>query len=156
VESATDIHPIDYRVGFGRLLASDSEYRSSVKPRTFHFSAASKYRALEYAGDQYAAVIKYTSSHGIPVHYHLYNPVAVPWMTELPAAVDGQAPLQALTVGCRVVNAAALDTKLQRAGLAKAQHPSFEQIAGAPDRWDDDFWTLHHFVADLVIGCKEG
>jgi hypothetical protein len=156
VESAMDIHPIDYRGGFGRLLASDSEYRSSVKPRTFHFSPASKYRALEYAGDQYAAVLNYTSSHGIPVHYNLYNPVAVPWTAELPAAVDGQSPVKEVTAGCRVVNAATLDAKLQRAGMTKAQHPSFEQVAGAADRWDGDFWTLQHFVADLVIGCKEG
>ena len=156
VENATDIHPIDYRVGFGRLLASDSEYRSTVKARTFHFSTDSKYRALEYAGDQYAAVLKYTASYGIPVHYNLYHPLTVPWTTELPAAADGQTALPDLAVGCRVINAAALETKLERTGIAKAQHPSFEQIAGGPDPWDLDFWTLHHFVADLVIGCKEG
>jgi hypothetical protein len=156
VESATDIHPIDYRVGFGRLLASDSEYRSSVKPRIFHFSADSKYRALEYAGDQYAALLGYVGKHGIPVHYHLYNPVTIPWTTELPASVDGQVPLRDLTVGSRIINAATLDTKLQRAGLVKAQHPSFAQIAGSADQWDRDFWSLQHFVADLVIGCKEG
>jgi hypothetical protein len=156
IENATDIHPIGYRVGFARLLASDSEYRSSVKARTFHFSTGSKYKALEYAGDQYAAALDYTVKHGIPVHYHLYNPVEVPWTAELPASVDGQVPIKDVTAGCRVVNASTLDTKLQRAGLAKAQSPSFDQVAGAAGRWGDDFWTLQHFVADLVIGCKEG
>ncbi len=156
VENATDIQPIDYRAGFSRLLASESEYRSSVKPRTFHFSPDSKYRALEYASDQYAAVLDYTRSNGIPVHYHLYNPVTVPWTTELPAAAEASAHLRELTVGCRVINATALDVKLQRANLTKSQNPSFEQIGGSQSKLDEAFWTLHNFVADLVIGCKEG
>src|SRR5262245_3490640 len=38
IENPTDIHRVDYEMGFSRLFASESEYRSSVKPRTFHFS----------------------------------------------------------------------------------------------------------------------
>jgi hypothetical protein len=38
--------------------------------------------------------------------------------------------------------------------LNKPANPSFAQIGGIP--WDADFWTLHNFVADLVLGCKEG
>jgi hypothetical protein len=86
----------------------------------------------------------------------LYNPLTAPSAAELPAAADGDAPLPDLRVGCRVVNAATLDARLQRAGLAVAEHPSFSQIAGSPDRLDHEFWTLHNFVADLVLGCKEG
>jgi hypothetical protein len=29
-------------------------------------------------------------------------------------------------------------------------------VAGSDTSLDADFWTLHNFVADLVIGCKEG
>lgn len=46
IETALDIHEIDYRIGFGRLLSSESEYRSQIRPRTFNFAANSKYRAL--------------------------------------------------------------------------------------------------------------
>jgi hypothetical protein len=148
-----DIHRLDYMIGFGRLLESDSEYRSVVKPRTFHFTERSKYQALEYGGKQYKAVLDYTAMHGIPVHYQLYNPLTVPSAADLPAVADNDAPLPELRIGSRVVNAATLDARLQRAGLANAERPSFSQIAGSTD---DDFWTLHNFVADLVLGCKEG
>jgi hypothetical protein len=30
------------------------------------------------------------------------------------------------------------------------------ESAGKDAESDDDFWTLHNFVADLVIECKEG
>ena len=30
----------------------------------------------------------------------------------------------------------------------------FQQVAGTP--LDPNFWTLHNFVADLVLGCQEG
>ncbi|MBX9599561.1 MAG: hypothetical protein K2X35_01105 [Bryobacteraceae bacterium] len=156
IESATDALPIDYRVGFARLLATDSEYRSSVKTRAFHFSRDSRYRALEFAAQQYSAILDYTNKHGIPVHYQLYNPVEIPWMTELPADANGPAPVTAVTVGCRVINAVVLHEKLQRAALSKGQHPSFVQVAGMPKGWEKEFWSLQHFVADLVIGCKEG
>jgi hypothetical protein len=155
-EVETDIHPLDYRIGFGRLLESDSEYRSVVKPRTFHFTKRSKYQALEYGGEQYKAVLDYTAKHKIPVHYQLYNPLTVPSAADLPAAADNEAPLPELHVGCPVVNAATLDARLRRAKLAKADHPSFSQVAGSPDKLSEDFWTLQHFVADLVLGCKEG
>ena len=36
IENAEDMQPIDYRIGFGRLLSSEGEYRGRVKPRTFH------------------------------------------------------------------------------------------------------------------------
>lgn len=150
-EVEQDIHGIDYMVGFGRLLESDSEYRSLVKPRTFHFTERSKYQALEYGGKQYKAVLDYTAKHKIPVHYQLYNPATVPSAAELPAAVTGDALLPELRVCCRVVNAATLDARLRRSGLANAARPSFSQIAGATDKLDDDFWTLHNFVVDLVL-----
>jgi hypothetical protein len=156
LEVEQDIHRLDYMIGFGRLLESDSEYRAVVKPRTFHFSERPKYQALEYGGEQYRAVLDYTSKHGIPVHYQLYNPLTVPSSADLPAAVESDPPTADLRVGCRVVNASALDARLQRAGLRNTQRPSFAQIAGAGGRLDDDFWTLHNFVADLVLGCKEG
>jgi hypothetical protein len=155
VDVEQDIHRIDYMVGFGRLLESDSEYCSVVKSRTFHFTELSKYQALEYGGKQYKAVLGYTAKHGIPVHYQLYNPLTVPSAAHLPAAAD-DAPLPELRVGCRVMNAAILDARLQRAGLLSGRRPSFSQIAGSSDRLDQDFWTLHNFVADLVLGCKEG
>lgn len=65
--------------------------------------------------------------------------------------------MQNVTVGCRVNNAIALDAELQRAGLGKAQHPCFQQIAGAPAAWTMTAGRCTIYsVADLVIGCQEG
>lgn len=77
--------------------------------------------------------------HGIPVHYQLYNPLTVPSAADSPAVADGDAPLPELRIGSRVVNAATLDARLQRAGLANAERPSFSQIAGSTDKLDDDY-----------------
>jgi hypothetical protein len=44
--------------------------------------------------------------------------------------------------------------KLAAANLKKLAHPSFAEISGSPI--DLDCWTLHNFVADLLLGCKEG
>jgi hypothetical protein len=154
IESAIDIHSIDYRIGFGRLLSSDSEYRSQVRPRTFNFTQNSKYRALEYHSDQYDEILKYTSSYGIPVYYLLYNPLDIPSSAILPVPAAMQPSQSSLLIGCRVMKSDQLDRKLSDASLNKSANPSFAQIGGIP--MDADFWTLHNFVADLVLGCKEG
>lgn len=76
--------PIDYMVGFGRLLHSDSEFRMATRDRRFSFSQDSKYRALEYRGKQYARVLEYQDREKIPVHYLFYNPLAIPSSQTIP------------------------------------------------------------------------
>jgi hypothetical protein len=157
IELATDMHAVDYEVGFGRLLTSDSEYGSQVKPRTFHFSKDSKYRALEYKETQYEAILKYAKDHGISVHYLLYNPLHLPSDAVIPVVAGAaQKSQNDGDIGCRIMNSATLDMKLASAKLKKSNNPSFEQIAGSLTQIDSEFWTLHNFVVDLVIACKEG
>jgi hypothetical protein len=157
IENAAEDIELDYAIGFGRLLESDSEYRSVVKPRTFHFSSQSRYRALEYSGDQYKAILKYTQDTSIQVHYLLYNPLTLPWTVVVPV-INGSTPKSTEeTVCCRAIGAGVLDTKLRAASVAAGDNPSFAQICGAdPHRPDLDNWRLETFVADLVLGCKEG
>jgi hypothetical protein len=156
IETAVDMHPLDYGVGFGRLLASEGEYRAQVKPRLFHFSAQSRYRALEYQEEQYHAILEYGAKNSIPVYYLLYNPLDIPSTAALPATAEQTNEAREARVACRVMKADTLDQKLAAAGLKKAQHPAFAAVAGATAGFDEDFWTLHNFVADLVIECKEG
>lgn len=55
---------------------------------------------------------------------------------------------------CRVVSAQVLDKRLQRAALTTLNvHPS-RRSRVRKARLEDDFWTLHNFVADLVLGRK--
>lgn len=156
-ESSAEDQAIDYTVGFGRLFETEGEYQSAVKPRTFHFSPESRYRALESRGEQYEAILKYARDNSIPVHYLLYNPLDLPCSVALPADAKSSLDSADSRVGCRVISAGAIDTKLRAAKLAKSHNPSFAQVAGQdPSKLDSDFWTLQHFVADLVLGCKEG
>ena len=156
IENATDMHPIDYFVGFGRLFSSHGEYSALVKQRVFHFSPSSKYRALEYQEEQYRAILQYGRDHGIPVHYLLYNPLDIPSTAVLPAKAELTGDQTNARVACRVIKAETLDIKLGKTSLKRSRHPSFTQIAGHPEQFDGDFWTLHNFVADRVIGCEEG
>jgi hypothetical protein len=135
-------------------LSSESEYRSQVRPRTFNFTANSKYRALEYHDHQYDEVLKYTRSYGIPVFYLLYNPLDIPSVAVLPVTGAIQSIPPGVVVGCRVINSVLVEMKLAAANLKKLAHPSFAEISGSPI--DLDCWTLHNFVADLLLGCKEG
>jgi len=156
IENAVDMHPLDYGVGFGRLLASEGEYRAQVKPRLFHFSQQSRYRALEYREEQYQAIVEYGAKNSIPVYCLLYNPLDIPSTAALPATAEQKNEAGKARVACRVMKADTLDAKLAAAGLKKAQHPAFASVAGTTADFDEDFWTLHNFVADLVIECKEG
>lgn len=156
IENAVDMHPVDYGVGFGRLLASEGEYRAQVKPRLFHFSPQSRYRALEFRDEQYQGILDYGVKKKIPVYYLLYHPLDIPSSAALPAQAEEKNEAAEARVACRILKADTLDRKLAAAGLKKAQHPAFATVAGAAADFDDDFWTLHNFVADLVIECKEG
>ncbi len=156
IEIATDMHAIDYLVGFGRLFPSKGEYSSHVKQRVFHFSPSSKYRALAYQEEQYRAILQYGRKHGIPVHYLLHNPLDIPCTAVLPANAEMTGDQTIARVACRVIKAETLDIKLGKTSLMETRHPSFTQVAGHSERFDGDFWTLDNFVADRVIGCQEG
>jgi hypothetical protein len=157
IEGELEDLPVDYQIGFGRLLESDGEYRSLIKDRAFHFTPQSQYRALEYQEEQYQAILKYSEDTGIPVYYLLYNPCILPLKVILPATSQSEAENNSQNLGCRVIAAAAMDTKLRSLSLKKGKSPSFAQIAGEDlRRLDGNFWRLETFVADLVLGCKEG
>jgi hypothetical protein len=150
-------HVLDYETGFGRLLEAEQEFKSAIKPRTFTFSEDSRYRALEYGGDQYKAILKYSHDNKIPVHYLFHNPVTLPSQSRLPAEANSVGTdSEACNVGCRVVGAATLDERLDTANLKKLENPSFAQVRWRIVSLDDACWRLEYFVADLVMGCREG
>jgi hypothetical protein len=156
-EAPAEDHPIDYQLGFGRLLQAEQEFKSTVQPRNFTFSNQSRYRALEYAGDQYKAILKYIGEEEIPVHYLFHNPLRLPSRATLPVeAAKNTADSSPCEIGCRVVGAEVLDSRLKAVKLKKLENPSFAEVAGTTETFDTACWRLEHFVADLVIGCQEG
>jgi len=148
---------VDYEVGFGRLLESEQEFKSAVRKRNFTFANESRYRVLEYQGKQYKAILEYVRNEGVPVHYLFHNPLTLPSEVTLPAeAHEGNKAATSCDIGGRVVGAEALDRKLESAKLKKFENPSFVQVIGTAGPVENGCWRLEHFVADLVVGCKEG
>lgn len=156
-ETPSEDQLIDYEVGFARLLETEQEFKSAVKTRNFTFSEDSRYRALEYQGDQYKAILKYIEQSEIPVHYLFHNPLALPLRATLPVEVDKSStdggPCQ---IGCRVVGARTLDSRFSAAKLKKLENPSFAHVLGKAKEIDNAAWRLEHFIVDLLMGCKEG
>lgn len=146
--------PDDYYIGFSRLLPSDGPTLPLATPTTFRFSRSSKYKSLQAGDHQAAAIAEFEKAQKIPVHYLFYNPWDIPLEVQTPLTVT---PKLAGTgnAGTRVVPAALVAQKM--AGNAPTYAPSFRDIEGLVSGSRHlAGWRLEHFVADLVLGCKEG
>lgn len=150
---ATDAQD-DYYIGFGRLLPSEDSTVALAKATTYRFSPSSKYKSLQAADHQTAAIAKFEAKRQVPVHYLFYNPWQVPSTVTTPFAV---APKLVGTgnAGTRVVPAALVAQQL--IGKAPTYAPSFSELQTLVGKGRHiSGWRLDHFVADLVLGCKEG
>lgn len=156
-QTTAEDHPLDYIVGFSRLLPAEQEYKSAVKARTFSFQDTSRYRALEFEGKQYEAILGYEKETTVPVHYLLYNPLQLPLLVTYPVEA-GNSRYQDSTsrVGARVIAASSLDFKLKQGGLLPSDNPAFRQIFETASSEQSPPWSLEYFIADLVLSCKEG
>ena len=131
-QTTSEDHPLDYAVGFGRLLPAEQEYKSAVKARTFSFVNDSRYRALEYGGEQYQAILDYEKKTSVPVHYLLYNPLRLPLTVTYPVEASGaRTQSSSEPVGARVVPASALDAKLT-GQMGVGDNPAFDQVFSTP------------------------
>ena len=156
-ESSAEDHPIDYAVGFGRLLPAEQEYKSSVRNRIFTIVEESRYRAFEYQGKQYEAVLAYSHENGVPVHYLFYNPTSLPIRVTFPLEAQQTAErVNPEMIGCRVISAQTLDDKLKAQRIKQGENPMFKSIFDAHREMNLPPWPLEYFIADLVLSCKEG
>lgn len=156
-QTTAEDHPLDYIAGFSRLLPAEQEYKSAVKARTFSFQDTSRYRALEFEGNQYKAILGYEKETTVPVHYLLYNPLQLPHSVTYPVeAGRWQQEYSASRVGARVIAASSLDFKLKQGGLLPNDHPAFNHIFEKASSEQSPPWPLEYFIADLVLSCKEG
>jgi hypothetical protein len=156
-QTTAEDHPIDYIVGFGRLLPAEQEYRSAVKARAFSFLENSRYRALEYGDGQYQAILTYENDTAIPVHYLLYNPMQLPVTITYPVEADAtKPPMGSGRIGARVISAVSLDAELKQQQIGAGDNPAFNQIFASTASSTSPPWPLEYFIADLVLSCKEG
>jgi hypothetical protein len=145
----------DYQLGLVNLVPSGPVVQSIATPHKFHFSASSQYKALFVGDEQYKAIQDYESKSLLPVHYLLYNPWTVPATYTIPTASFAPLGPQG-SGGCRVVRST--DLRASVASKPNGYNPSFAEMAGLCGTASTGVhgWRLEHFVADLVLRCKEG
>ncbi len=144
----------DYQIGFGRLLPSEEMTVELAKQTTYQFSPSSKYKSLLAADRQSVAIAEFEATRQVPVHYLFYNPWDVPSNVTTPFSVVPKL-IGAGNAGIRVVPAALVAQKL--AGKAPTHAPSFSELTGLVGEGSHlTGWRLDHFVADLVLGCRQG
>jgi hypothetical protein len=148
--------PLAKYYGFGDLFEPSGLPAQS--PMTFRFDYSCRYRALQVGDKQCKAIGDYEREFGIPVHYLLYHPSALPCQQVVPVAAATSALTAPLPdVGARVCQAAKLHSGI--AHHPRNYAPSFEDLlnalrSGAQARV---FGTrLEHFVADNLLDCREG
>jgi len=148
-------HADRFRIGFATLVAEPDAFRALVSGRSFTFSRDSRYLAISKGDEQARALNQYEKMSGIPVYYLLYNPTTIPLTATVPA-VRLTLPKEP-KAGCRVVPARALSAAIQT--YADGYHPSFGDVAGLASPFRGRHrtgWRLEHFVADLLVSCREG
>ncbi|MCY4642360.1 MAG: hypothetical protein OXC41_06655 [Gammaproteobacteria bacterium] len=142
----------DYLVGMARLGQRDKRAPSMLSQRLFTFEKTSRYQALHAHDRQFEAIGKYTNLHHIPVFYLFYNPPTIPLHVQVPITQNVDVTENPF-LGSRVVPyrqvAEALSTK------AKGYSPSLKDLASDAAVYDYG-WRLEHFMADLLLSCKEG
>lgn len=139
--------PLDYMIGFGRLMQGDEIDLAAMEERTFHFAESSVYRQLKVDNRQYQLIREYEAKYSIPVHYLLYHPLTIPWSQVIPVSVGGKC-LPERAVGGWVVRARDLRSRLD--GRPAESSPSYRDIS------DIGPWPIQNFVADELLGCREG
>lgn len=144
----------DYRIGFARLATDDSVAPLGLR-RQFNFDEDSRYSALKVDDEQYSAIQEYEDSKNIPVYYLFYNPWHIPSTYTLPLMAP-PALKGAGNGGCRVVPSRILAHALS--GQPPGFSPRLFDVSGVlPGGARHHYgWKLEHFVAQLLLRCKEG
>lgn len=151
-------NPLDRDLGFNYLFMNDERWAELNAPRTFTFSAESKYRALKVGDGQYKAIEKYEQKYRIPVHYLLYNPLTIPWSVSFPITLDGDQVAEC-DVGCRIVPSKQVRKAI--ALLSIDRPPSYGELSrmlGQPFTSAEckGGWRMESYVVDELLSCKDG
>jgi hypothetical protein len=140
---------VDYEIGFGRLDDPEDARLPLYHAATFQFDKSCRYQALGAHSEQFKAIDEYSKSSKIPVFYQFYNPLALPFTQEFPLQSDRIS--SRLKFGTRIVAAA------QVHALINHKPPNYApSVSDLGFRKSPFGWSLEHFVAELMLPCREG
>jgi hypothetical protein len=142
---------VDYQTGFARL--ADPEPLAPLYLKTdFTFDETCRYEALKNDDEQFEAIKEWAKQRKIPVYYLFYNPAKLPWSQSYPLRA-GRVRINDYPFAARILPVNEVFARLK--GKNKNYSPSVQdlstKVAGA-----DFGWRLEHFVADLLVPCKQG
>lgn len=141
----------DFITGFARLDDPEDELVSIQRRRTYNFTPKSRYREIDRHGRQIGVIDSYVRDAGLSVYYHLYNPWQVPATQRVPVS-DYARPEGLPELGSRVIPAELVHDVLH--GISHRE-PTLGEIGEIKDvpRFG---WRLESFVADELLGCRQG
>src|SRR5262249_47895282 len=145
-----DEDAVGFLYGMNAIIRNDASPVSLTLRRNFNFNLQCKYGSIEADSPQVASIEDFSTQHGYPVDYLLYNPQKIPVSISYPV-LQHQALRRATAVAVRVVRSATVHGLL--AGLPKGSAPTFHHIKRRAGR---DFWRVEHWAADLLLRCEAG
>jgi hypothetical protein len=147
----------DYMIGMARLGERDENAPSMLATRRFTFNEGCRYGALVSGDNQQSAIVGHIAQYGLPVFYLLYNPPQSPMTVDLPLTANAE-QRDDPALGARIIPVAPMFAVLNAAGAG--YKPSLadtrDLLTGHPNGADTFGWRLEHFMADLLLGCREG
>jgi hypothetical protein len=135
--------------GFGSLM--QQSLPATIGPRVFRFDHSCRYRALQVGDGQWQAIAKYESEFGLPVHYMLYHPRAIPSEATIPVVLPIVPNSDPLIVGVRVISATSMRSLTET--FPRNYAPSFGELQGDSTQ---PGMRLPDFVIGEVLACREG
>lgn len=146
------IEEYDYRIGMARLAKRDRHAPTMMPQRALTFKPSSRYKALLAHDDQYNAIADYIKQRHTPVFYLLYNPPSIPLRVQVPLT-EYVAIVEDPPLGSRIIPFHKMEEILKTKKRNYA--PSITDVSKIT-AMDVNGWRLENFMADLLLGCKEG
>ena len=144
---------VDYEIGFARLADPEDLARSLATEFEYRFTDECRFGALRAGSEQIKVIDEYQTKSDLRVYYQLYCPWALPHTRRVPSEAWAR-PSGEPALGVRVLPAEVVHKILseQKSGYA----PKVLDLASATDGYAELGWPIEQFVADELVGCREG
>lgn len=144
---------VDYEIGFARLADPETLARSLSVEAQYQFTDQCRFGAIKAGSEQVAIIEQYAEQSQLRVYYQLYSPWTLPHSRRVPAPA-WKRPNGSPLVGVRVLPVEAMHQLL--ASHEAGFRPRIADLASVDDGFADLGWPVEDFVADELVGCREG
>jgi hypothetical protein len=144
---------IDYRIGFARLADPETLSRSLSVQAEYQFSSECRFGAILAGSEQVELIDEYAERSQLRIYYQLYGPWNLPHTRRVPSPA-WKRPYGKPALGVRVLPVEVMHQLL--ASHDAGFRPRVADLASSDDGFADLGWPVEQFVADELVGCREG